>query len=258
MLRWRAPWLLVLVPGLLFACAPGALRAQTEVNLALVLAVDASRSMDADERELQRQGYVDAFRSPMVHRAVRQGALGQIAVTYIDWSEVSDQRIVVPWTLITKSDEAMGFAERLAGISMERVLGSTSISGAIDFSRRLLASSPFVATRKVIDISGDGTNNRGRPVTHARDAAVSEGITINGLAVMLKRPEGPLEIENVDEYYRDCVIGGLGAFMIAVRERGEFAEAIKSKIIREVTSRFSAATIQKASAEPRVNCPENL
>jgi hypothetical protein len=95
-------------------------------------------------------------------------------------------------------------------------------------------------------------------VTHARDAAVSEGITINGLALMLKRPDGPLEIEKVDQYYRDCVIGGLGAFMIAVRERGEFAEAIKSKIIREVTSRFSAATIQKAVAEPRVNCPEKL
>ena len=137
MLRPRIAWVPFLFPVLLFACVPGSLRAQTEIDLALVLAVDASRSMDPDERELQRQGYVEAFRSPMLHRAIQRGVLGQVAVTYIDWSDASDQRIVVPWTLIRQPDEALNFAERLAGMSMQRVLGSTSISGAIDFSRHL-------------------------------------------------------------------------------------------------------------------------
>jgi hypothetical protein len=254
MLRPRIAWVPFLFPVLLFACVPGSLRAQTEIDLALVLAVDASRSMDPDERELQRQGYVEAFRSPMLHRAIQRGVLGQVAVTYIDWSDASDQRIVVPWTLIRQPDEALNFAERLAGMSMQRVLGSTSISGAIDFSRRLLMASPFAATRKVIDISGDGANNRGRPVTEARDEAIAQGITINGLALMLKRPEGPFEIHNVDDYYRDCVIGGLGAFMMAVREGRDFAEAIKAKIIREITNPSAVPTIQKTSAQPRVNC----
>ena len=210
--------------------------------------------MDPDERELQRQGYVEAFRSPMLHRAIERGVLGQIAVTYIDWSDASDQRIVVPWTLIRQPDEALNFAERLAGTSMQRVLGSTSISGAIDFSRHLLMASPFAATRKVIDISGDGANNRGRPVTEARDEAIAQGITINGLALMLKRPEGPFEIHNVDDYYRDCVIGGLGAFMIPVHERHQFAEATKTKIIREIAGLVSEPSIIPVQAKTATNC----
>jgi hypothetical protein len=211
-------------------------RAQTQVDLALVLAVDVSYSMDPDEQALQREGYVEAFRSPLVHRAIHDGVLGRIAVTYMDWSGPADQRIVLPWTLIEAAEDAMAFADQLAS-SPPRRAALTSISGAIDRSVNLLASGPFATpARRVIDISGDGANNRGRHVSDARDNAVGRGIVINGLPIMLKAATSPWDIPNLDEYYRDCVIGGEGAFMMAVREREQFVEAIKAKIIREIAA----------------------
>lgn len=207
-----------------------------EVDLALVLAVDISLSMTAEEQRVQREGYVAAFRSSEVRGAVRQGLIGRIAVTYVEWAGVTSQFVVVPWTVIGTPEEADGFADRLARMPPRRSTW-TSIAGALDFSVDLLRSSGFEATRRVIDVSGDGPNNQGRLITQARDEAVAAGIVINGLPLMIRAPTGPYDIPDLDLYYRDCVIGGPGAFMVPVRDPQEFARAIRTKIIREVASR---------------------
>ncbi len=227
--------------------------AQTEVDLALVLAVDVSRSMDREEQELQRQGFVEAFRSPLVHEAIQNGTLGRIAVVYMEWSGITQQKVVVPWTVIGHPEGAAEFAERLERAPIARIM-STAISGAIDFSVRLLDQSTVEPLRKVIDVSGDGPNNQGRTVTLSRDEAVAKGITINGLPIMLKRPSGQGDMENLDLYFRDCVIGGPGAFMVPVRERQQFAEAIKAKIIREIAGIAGESLIQKAQSEAQMDC----
>ena len=239
-----------------FACFlldPHVARAQTEVDLALVLAVDVSRSMDPDEQQLQRQGFVEAFRSPLVHEAIRHGMLGRITVAYMEWSGVNDQIVVVPWMVLGDAEGAAEFAHRLAVAPIARI-GATSISGAIDFSTRLFDQSGVQPLRKVIDVSGDGPNNRGRLVTFARDGAVANGITINGLPIMLKRPSGQGDMEDLDLYFRDCVVGGAGAFMIPVRERPQFAEAIKTKIIREIAGTTSKPLIQRTQAQAPMDC----
>src|SRR5215212_856280 len=225
----------------------------TEVDLALVLAVDISNSTDPEEQELQRKGLVEAFRSPLVHEAIRNGMLGRIAVGYAEWAGSGIQYVTVPWTEIEGVEDALSFADRLDNSPIHRG-PRTSVSGAIDLGVRLLAESAVEPVRQVIDISGDGANNQGRSVTLARDEAVAKGITINGLPLMLKRPVGSWDTENLDGYYRDCVIGGPGAFMIPVRERHQFAEAIRTKIIREIAGRSSDAVIVPAQAEARPNC----
>jgi hypothetical protein len=221
--------------GLAFAAllwgAPPA-RAETEVDLALVLAVDISYSMDTEEQALQREGFAEAFRSPLVHDAIRRGMLGRIAVTYMEWAGAADQTVIVPWTVLDNPESIMAFAHRIAATPLRRAQ-RTSIAGAIDFSVRLLEKSGFEAARRVIDISGDGPNNQGRIVTVARNEAVAKGITINGLPLMLRRP-GYLDIAELDTYYRDCVIGGTGAFLVPVRGRDQFAQAIKTKILLEI------------------------
>ncbi len=238
MSRPSAAWLSVLCTVLLLIGAPGPSWAQQQIDLALVLAVDTSGSMDADELELQRQGYVEAFRSPMLHDAIHKGALGHIAVIYFEWSGPTSQWIVVPWTRIGTPEEAMAFAERLEDRPSYRssALGGTSISGAIDFSLHLLTTVPAPAIRRVIDISGDGINDYGRSVVQARDEAVSRGVTINGLPIRLKRSEEALGVSSLEEHYRDCVIGGPGAFIVPVRDRHELADAIRTKIVWEIAS----------------------
>ncbi len=216
----------------LVSLAPGAARAEVEVDLALVIAVDISYSMDPEELTLQRQGFAEAFRSPVVHEAIRSGMLGRIAVVYMEWAGLWDQQVMVPWTVIEDAQGALGFADKVAAVPVRRAQ-RTSISGAIDMSMRLLAQSGVDATRRVIDVSGDGANNQGRPVTVARDEALAQGVVINGLPLMLKRP-GYLDIPNLDVYYKDCVIGGPGHFMEPVRSREQFQQAIRTKIIREI------------------------
>ena len=224
------------------------------VDLALVLAVDVSQSMEPDEQKLQRDGFVEAFRSPAAHAAIQKGLLGRIAVVYVEWSGDLDQKIVVPWTVVEQPEEALGFAERLAQ-SPTRTGGYTSVSGAIDYSAELLRESGVDPARRAIDISGDGPNNQGRGVTQARDEALAQGITINGLPIMLKQPSGIWDIENLDLYYRDCVIGGPGAFMIPVRERHQFVEAIKTKIVREIADvRGAEPLLQPTQADAVPNC----
>jgi Protein of unknown function (DUF1194) len=229
-------------------------RSETEVDLALVLAVDVSFSMEKDEQELQRQGFVEAFRTPEVHEAIHKGMLGRIAVVYVEWAGASFQEVLVPWTVIEHPSDALGFAAYLAQSSTRRA-GYTSISGAIDSSLGLLSRSGVQSVRQVIDISGDGPNNQGRTVTLARDEALAHGVTINGLPIMLKRTDSIWDIEDLDLYFRDCVIGGPGAFMIPVREKHQFVQAIKSKIIREISAHPQPEVlIQPAQAALPANC----
>jgi hypothetical protein len=247
--NWRALVALIALLGL-WITSPVEAQEAREVDLALVLAVDVSRSMDPDEQELQRQGFVEAFRSPLVHDAI---VLGRITVTYVEWSGERDQRVVVPWSTIDGPESAAEFAERLALTPINRIF-QTSISGAIDFSLGLLDRSGVEPLRRVIDLSGDGPNSSGRTVTLARDEAVSKGVTINGLPIMLKRPTGFGDMEHLDWYYRDCVIGGQGAFLLPVREREQFAEAIKTKIVREIAGLSPQPLLQPAQAAPAVDC----
>jgi hypothetical protein len=234
-------------------CASPPARADTEVDLALVIAVDISYSMDLDELALQRQGFAEAFRSPEVQDAIRRGMLGRIAVVYFEWAGSWDQRIVVPWSVLDGPETAEAFAEKVASQPVRRAQ-RTSISGAIDYGVGLFGKSGVEATRQVMDISGDGPNNQGRPVTAARAEALAKGITINGLPIMLKAP-GYLDIHDLDLYYRDCVIGGQGAFMVPAREREQFRAAIKTKILLEVAGRRPPEPlIRPAQAEARMNC----
>jgi hypothetical protein len=209
--------------------------------------------MDLDELALQRQGFADAFRSSEVQDAIRRGTLGKIAVVYFEWAGSWDQRVVVPWSVLDGRDSADAFAEKVAAQPVRRAQ-RTSISGAIDFGMKLLGQSGVDATRRVIDVSGDGANNQGRPVTVARDEAVGQGVTLNGLPIMLKAP-GYLDIHDLDAYYRDCVIGGQGAFVVPARDREQFPSAIKTKILLEVAGIEPApALIRPAQDRPRTNC----
>ena len=227
--------------------------AQTEVDLALVLAVDISYSMDTEEQALQREGFAEAFRSPLVHEAIRGGLVGKIAVTYMEWAGASDQKVIVPWTILDNPESLMAFSDKIANTPLRRAQ-RTSIASAIDYSVDLLEKSGLAATRQVIDVSGDGPNNQGRIVTQARDDALAKGIVINGLPLMLKKP-GYLDIPELDAYFRDCVIGGQGSFMIPVRDREQFPQAIKTKILLEVADRVpSGSLIRRIQNTPRTNC----
>ncbi len=256
MRRPRTAWLLLVIAVGLLPFASAWRRAPTEVDLALVLAVDVSTSMDPDEQELQRQGYVEAFRSPLVHRAIGTGVRGQIAVAYVEWAGTHDgrgQSLVVPLTILGSSGDAISFADRLARAPMSRSAG-TSLSGAIDFGVALLWSGHVLPARRVIDISGDGSNNQGRLVTDARDEAVARGVTINGLPIMLKDPERR-ENAALDAYYRDCVTGGPGAFTIPVRERPQFLTETRAKIVREIAGAAdSGSPVQPVRGRPRTDC----
>jgi hypothetical protein len=206
--------------------------AEVEVDLALVLAVDVSFSMDTEEQVLQREGFIEAFRSSIVHDAIRRGAVGRIAVTYVEWAGAGDQRVLLPWTIMEGPAQALAFAEELSRKPTRRA-SRTSISGALDFAVKLQQEGGFSAVRRVIDVSGDGPNNQGRPVIAARDDALAKDITINGLPIMLKGP-GYFDMANLDLYYRDCVIGGQGAFLVPARDKDQFRDAVKTKIIMEI------------------------
>jgi hypothetical protein len=232
---------------------PATAQAETEVDLALVVAVDISFSMDTEEQALQREGFAQAFRSQLVHDAIRGGMLGRIAVTYMEWAGSADQKVIIPWTVLDNSESLMAFADKVASTPLRRAQ-RTSISSAIDFSVKLHDESGMSPTRRVIDVSGDGPNNQGRMVVQARDEAIAKGITVNGLPIMLRKP-GYLDIPELDVYYKDCVIGGQGAFMVPVRERDQFIEAIKTKILLEIAGLMPAQTlITRIQDAPRSNC----
>ncbi len=205
---------------------------QTEVAIALVLAVDASGSVDTRRFELQKRGYAAAFRNPQVLGAIRSQMTQSIAVTMMQWTGPRLHVQVVGWMLIKDEATADAFAAAIEAAPRQLFGGGTSISGAIDYSRVLLAQDSFRPARRVIDISGDGSNNSGRSVTQARDEAVHDGIGINGLPIVAIEPD-------LDRYYYDNVIGGPGAFVIAAESYDTFAEAILKKLISEIAGRAS-------------------
>lgn len=225
-----------------------------EVDLALVLAVDISFSMDMVEQELQREGYIAALTAKPVLDAIKNGMIGRIAVTYLEWAGVSTRTITVDWRIIEDEKSARAFVEELRFAPIRRAR-RTSITTAIQFSMERLAASPYRAIRQVIDVSGDGPNNEGGSVIDARDAALRAGVTINGLPILLNRGYGSnYDINNLDEYYRDCIIGGRGAFLVPVLEREQFAEAIKLKILREVADASGADAHPQPAQQSATDC----
>jgi Protein of unknown function (DUF1194) len=203
--------------------------AQPAADLQLVLAVDASGSVDQYRFELQKRGYVAAFRHARVLQAIRSGPNQAIAVTMAQWTGPMMQVHVVEWMLVGDEESAAAFASAVERAPRQLFGGGTSISGAIDYAMTLFPKSPFRAPRRVIDISGDGSNNRGRPVTFARDEAVAAGVGINGLPILALEPD-------LDRYYQDSVIGGPGAFVVAAKDYETFGEAILKKLITEIAS----------------------
>lgn len=233
-----------------------AAQARIEVDLALVLAVDVSGSMDGGENALQRAGYVDALRHWDIWTAIRSGPLRRIALTYVEWAGPDERRTVVPWRLIDSPEAADAFAGDLAARPILHARGTgTSISAAIAYSVGLFPASGFDSRRRVIDLSGDGPNNRGGPVTAARDAGLARGVTINGLPLML-RPSRSYEA--VDLYYRDCVIGGPGAFVLPVYGDGQLGQSIRRKLVLEIATTIEASMppgpIVNIQGEPPTDC----
>lgn len=211
--------------------------AQRKADLELVLAVDISRSMDYEEHELQRDGYVEAFRHKDVINALVSGPEGRIAVTYMEWGGEGSAYQVIPWTLIDSQSAAHAFADRLAE---EQIRGErrTSISGALFAAADLIEGNDIVAHRRAIDVSGDGANNAGLPVEEARDYVLKRKITINGLPILLNKPGqgfgNGYDIDHLDRYYKHCVIGGEGAFIAPVYDLKHLAATIRKKLVMEI------------------------
>jgi len=225
---------LLAVAGLFTSAQPA--RAQTPVDLELILAVDASRSIDDYEYRLQREGYARALRDKAVVEAILSGERQRIALAYVEWGSAIQQKVIIDWQVIDGKAAAEKFAKDLLA-APRAFYGSTSVSGAIDFSVKLFGQKGIRGARRVIDISGDGPNNRGRPSRAARDDAVKAGITINGLAILNDRPSRPpWPEEDVDKHYQREVIGGPGAFLIVANGFGDFARAVRLKLLREISA----------------------
>jgi len=225
------------------------------VDVELVLAVDVSYSMDLDELAVQREGYAQAIVSKEFLQALKSLPNGRISITYFEWAASNDQKIVIPWRLIDGPETADAVAQEILKTPIRRA-SRTSISGAIYFAMPLFEANPYRGVRRVIDISGDGPNNNGLPIIGARDEALAKGITINGLPIMVKEPPlSTMDIENLDWYYEDCVIGGPGSFVVAIRDRDKFSDAIRTKLLLEVAGATpEGRVVPAAEREPRVSC----
>jgi hypothetical protein len=229
--------------------------AKPAVDIELILAVDVSYSMDMDELAIQREGYAQAIVSKEFLQALKAGPNGKISVTYFEWAASSDQKVIIPWRLIDGPETADAVANEIMKTPVRRA-SRTSISGAIYFAMPLFNEDPYHGLRRVIDISGDGPNNNGAPVTGARDEALSKGIVINGLPIMVKEPSySTMDIDNLDWYYEDCVIGGPGSFVVSIKDREKFKEAIRTKLLLEVAGHQpDRPLVHVAEKEPRVSC----
>jgi hypothetical protein len=221
--------------ALLFLALPAAAQDRKEVDLALALAIDISGSIDPDEARLQRQGYVAAFTDPVIIKAILGGNHGRIAVAYFEWSDSYVQKLLIDWTLLDSEAAIRDFATRLssAPISIAR---RTSISGAIRYAIPMFGRNPYEADRKVLDISGDGSNNDGGLVTDLRHDALKERIVINGLPIMNDRPNPygfPSETD-LDKYYLHCVTGGPRSFVEVAVSFEDFPRAVRKKLLQEV------------------------
>jgi hypothetical protein len=244
----------VIAAALALGLGSPSLSADLPVDLELVLAVDVSPSMEPDEQLLQRQGYIAAFRSEKVLDAIEQGAIGRIAVTYVEWGGAESQNIVLPWTLIEGRKSAEEVAAALSQAPPERFFG-TSIAGALAFSTNLFKENGFAGERLAIDISGDGPNNVGPPVLPVRDAVVRHGVTINGLPIMIRMDTGLYSITGLDFYYEDCVIGGPGAFIVVIKSRDQFRDAIERKLILEISRRANEIVpVVEVKRPDHMNC----
>ena len=217
----------------------GGARAQN-TDLLLVLAADVSRSIDEGEFELQRKGYAAALSDPRVLAAIRGGSNGTIAVCFVEWSGAGEQMVVADWTVIRDDEDAGGLTATILA-APRSFIGRTSISGAIDFAMARFAAATARSSRRIMDISGDGTNNSGRPVTEARDQALAEGVTINGLAIINDKPNPGYAFHTqppggLPEWYRQNVIGGPGAFLRVVEDFRSFADAMTNKLVSEIAA----------------------
>src|SRR5580692_5105391 len=233
----RALLLLILAGATAF---PSGRAAAEEVDLLLVLAADVSRSIDSEKFQLQREGYATAVSDPRVLEAIRSGRTGRIGLSFVEWSGLTSQRLVVDWTTISGAESAKGFADRLLE-APRSFADRTSISAALEFCMAQLARAPFQSARRTIDVSGDGTNNSGRDAAGARDEAVAKGVTINGLVILSERPlawnpEHTNPPGGLDNYYRQNVIGGPRAFVMAAQDFNAFGQALINKLIAEVAA----------------------
>ena len=252
---------LALTLGGLAACLSGAPAGAKDgvvpVDVELIFAVDISYSMDAEEQRLQRGGYVTALQSKEFLAALANGAHQKIAVSYMEWASSYDQTVLINWTVIDGPESAAAFAKKLDDAPYRRA-SRTSVSGAIDKAVVMFANNGYDGVRRVIDVSGDGPNNNGRPVLASRDEAVAKGFIINGLPLMIRPVRSNLaDIEELDIYYADCVVGGPGSFMIPVRDTKDFVEATRTKLVLDVAQwqpAMGARTLPAQAREPRIDC----
>jgi Protein of unknown function (DUF1194) len=269
-MRWYVSIGAVLVAGVIAAGGVAGMAAPNPVNqpspaaekegaptvdVELALAVDVSYSMDLDELAVQREGYAQALVSREFLQALKSLPNGKISITYFEWAASNDQKIIIPWRVIDGPETADAVAQEILRTPIRRA-SRTSISGAIYFAMPLFEANPYRGVRRVIDISGDGPNNNGAPVLGAREEALAKGITINGLPIMVKEPSySTMDIENLDWYYEDCVIGGPGSFVVPIKDREKFKEAIRTKLLLEVAGRTPEhRVVPVAEKEPRVSC----
>ena len=236
------------------ALSVNAAAAEVWVDVELVLAADVSRSMSAEERAIQRRGYAEALTSDEVLGAIARGFTGRIALTYVEWAGARYQRQVVGWTLIETREDAAQVAHAILKHRSPAV-ARTSISTAMQYAAGLFDDNGFASMRRVIDISGDGPNNEGDPVASVRDKIVDEGIVINGLPIMDRAGFGGMyHLHNLDAYFRDCVIGGPGAFVVPVREWSEFKWAVRNKLAMEIAGPPARAILATSHQAPEFGC----
>ena len=241
----RTAWFLCAAALMLMSSRTSATANDTEVDLQLFLAVDVSRSMTARELEIQRRGYAEALVSEPVIRAIQDGLLGRVALTYVEWAGNLSQRTIVDWTMVSTREDMEAFAAKVTA-EFNPAMRRTSISGALDYASDSFETNGFTSYRKVIDVSGDGPNNQGRPVVPARDEALSKGITINGLPLMTREGMGSqFHLEDLDVYYKNCVIGGPRSFVIPVLDWDDFPEAVRRKLVLELAG--AEPVVQQAS-----------
>ncbi|WP_298835409.1 DUF1194 domain-containing protein [uncultured Roseobacter sp.] len=245
---------LILLAVLLLPAFPG-LADETEVDLELVLAVDVSRSMSDEELAIQRRGYADALNSPQVVAAITGGMLGRVAITYVEWAGEYSQRVLVPWRMLSSAGDAAEMAAEILAADAPG-LRRTSVSGALLYAADSFQDNGFRGLRRVIDISGDGPNNQGRPVLRARDQVLAQGITINGLPLMTSDALSSLwGLPDLDLYYTDCVIGGPGAFVVPVFGWDQFAEAVRRKMVLEIAAQPDPdPLLRRVSGRPPYDC----
>ncbi len=248
--RMKSALLGPLLAALATLPAPAAPEGPVKVDIKLVIATDVSLSINEEEAQLQREGIAEVFLDPDVVKAIKSGALGRIAVAMLDWSSPNYDRVVLDWTFVEDEASATALAEKVRTIP--RTPGTrTSISGALERATLMLNESDgkIVATRKVIDVSGDGPNNDGTSLQHIHDTTANNGITVNGLPIMDENAEG--YVPDLDQYYAACVVAGKGSFLIVVKKFKDFGAAMRHKLVLEISQNESQ--IRQALGELRAN-----